>query len=368
MTVTILVAAAQNGTIGADNDLPWHLPKDLKRFKSLTKGHTMIMGRRTWDSIGRRPLPRREHIVMTRQADYELPDGVLRASSLAEALRLAEGREHVFLVGGSAIYREGLAVADRIEITRVLADVEGDTKFPEFDPDQWNLVWSEEHPADDEHTYPFRFETYDRKRSGAAPMSAAAKERTLDPNLITIVSGLPRSGTSMMMKMLEAGGMPVVTDGIREADVDNPKGCYEFERVKQIKEDSSWIPDTRGKVFKMVSLLLYHLPPNEKYRVVLMRRDTDEILASERKMLERLGKDPDHATDERMSAIFEKHLQHLDGWLKEQNHIEVREVWYNDVMTDPGAITKAVAQFCDGLDAAAMEAIVDPSLYRNRKG
>ena len=185
---------------------------------------------------------------------------------------------------------------------------------------------------------------------------------------ITIVSGLPRSGTSMMMRMLEAGGIPVVTDRIREADVDNPKGYYEFERVKQIKEDASWIPDTRGKAFKMVSLLLYHLPPNETYRVILMRRDTAEILASERKMLERLGKDSDHASDGRMAEIFRKHLEHLERWLETQPHIHCVRVNYNDVMKDPGPVTRAVAEFFGGrLDAAAMSKVVDPALYRQRQ-
>ncbi|GJM43990.1 MAG: hypothetical protein DHS20C21_08320 [Gemmatimonadota bacterium] len=190
----------------------------------------------------------------------------------------------------------------------------------------------------------------------------------MDPQEIAIVSGLPRSGTSMMMKMLESGGMTPITDGLREADVDNPKGYYEFERVKQIKEDSSWIPETRGKVFKMVSLLLYHLPANERYRVVLMRRDTQEILASERKMLERLGKNADHATDERMAEIFTKHLAHLEGWIAKQSHLSVLQVSYNEVLRDPDTVLKGVAEFFGGtLDAAKMAAVVDPSLYRNRK-
>ncbi|MBZ0267010.1 sulfotransferase [bacterium] len=172
----------------------------------------------------------------------------------------------------------------------------------------------------------------------------------------------------MMMRMLDAGGMPVISDGIRKADVDNPKGYYEFERVKKIKEDSSWIPSTRGKVFKMVSLLLYHLPPDERYRIILMRRDTDEILASERKMLERLGKDANHASDERMADIFRKHLQHLEGWLDEQSHLSVLQVSYNDVVSDPRAPLQRVAEFMGGgLDVEKMVGVVDPALYRNRK-
>ncbi len=198
-------------------------------------------------------------------------------------------------------------------------------------------------------------------------MVPEAVEKALDSQEIGIVSGLPRSGTSMMMRMLEAGGLEVVTDGLREADVDNPKGYYEFEKVKQIKEDSSWIPSTRGRVFKMVSLLLYHLPPEETYRIVLMRRSTEEILASERKMLERLGKDPG-PPDGRMSEIFAKHLTHLEDWLTHQQHIECLQVSYNDVLADPEPVLTEVGRFMGGdLDVARMTAVVDRSLYRNKK-
>ena len=107
---------------------------------------------------------------------------------------------------------------------------------------------------------------------------------------IVIVSGLPRSGTSLMMQMLSSGGLEVVTDNVRTADVDNPRGYYELEKVKRVKADASWLPDVRGKVFKMVSQLLYDLPPTQCYRVIFMERDLDEILASQERMLERLGR------------------------------------------------------------------------------
>jgi hypothetical protein len=192
-------------------------------------------------------------------------------------------------------------------------------------------------------------------------------ENALDSQEIGIVSGLPRSGTSMMMRMLEAGGVDVVTDGLREADIDNPKGYYEFEKVKQIKEDASWIPSTRGRVFKMVSLLLYHLPPNERYRIVLMRRATEEILASERKMLERLGRDPG-PPDDRMADIFGKHLTHLEGWLTGQKHIACLQVSYNDVLGSPESVLAEVGRFMGGtLDVDRMLSVVDRSLYRNKK-
>src|ERR1700730_12243612 len=107
---------------------------------------------------------------------------------------------------------------------------------------------------------------------------------------IIVVSGLPRSGTSLMMQMLENGGVAVVTDNIRTADTDNPRGYYEFEKVKKLKQDASWLPETRGKAFKMVSQLLYDLPASESYRILFMKRDFEEMLLSQEKMLERLGR------------------------------------------------------------------------------
>jgi hypothetical protein len=172
----------------------------------------------------------------------------------------------------------------------------------------------------------------------------------------------------MMMRMLEAGGMTVITDNIRKADVDNPNGYYEFEKVKKIREDASWVPDARGKAFKMVSLLLYHLPPGESYRIVFMQRETEEILASERKMLERLGQEPDLSSDERMRQIFGKHLSHVQAWLSEQANMKVLPVSYNDVLVDPHGLARRVASFFGGLlDSAKMATIVDARLYRQRK-
>ena len=120
---------------------------------------------------------------------------------------------------------------------------------------------------------------------------------------ITIVSGLPRSGTSMMMKMLEAGGMPVLTDSWRSADEDNPKGYYEFERVKQIKTDQAWLPQAQGKVVKMISELLQYLPPIYCYRVIFMRRKLEETLASQRQMLQRRGEPAPVVSDESLAGI-----------------------------------------------------------------
>src|SRR6266852_3321230 len=138
---------------------------------------------------------------------------------------------------------------------------------------------------------------------------------------IIIVSGLPRSGTSLMMQMLEEGGVEIVTDNIRTADTVNPRGYYEFEKVKKIKQDASWLPQTRGKAFKMVSQLLYDLPPSERYRIIFMERDLEEMLLSQEKMLERLGRSA--APREAMKRSYTLHLERLHAWLRQQPHLEV---------------------------------------------
>lgn len=186
---------------------------------------------------------------------------------------------------------------------------------------------------------------------------------------ITIVSGLPRSGTSMMMKMLEAGGIPPITDELREADEDNPKGYYEFERVKAMdKGDTAWIAEGRGKVVKVISALLKYLPPGEQYRVVFVRRNMSEILASQRKMLIRRGENPDKMDDEQMAMLFEKHLKQVDEWLKSQPNFRVLYVHYSDILAEPQPHINELNRFLGGnLDTVAMAAAVDPGLYRNRK-
>ncbi len=143
MQISIIAAMAENGVIGRDGQLPWHLKADLQRFKRLTMGHTIIMGRKTWESIGR-PLPGRRMVVVTRQNGYQA-EGVQVAASLDDALALARlaGDEEAFIIGGAEIYRLALPLADRLYLTRVLAPVEGDTTFPEFDASHWRLVESE---------------------------------------------------------------------------------------------------------------------------------------------------------------------------------------------------------------------------------
>lgn len=183
---------------------------------------------------------------------------------------------------------------------------------------------------------------------------------------IIVVSGLPRSGTSLMMQMLDNGGVPVVTDNIRTADTDNPKGYYEFEQVKKIKHDASWLPATRGKAFKMVSQLLYELPATETYRIVFMERDFDEMLLSQERMLARLGRPA--APREHIKRAFTQHLERLYDWLSRQSNISVCRVCYNALVEQPRELAERVRDFLGGLAVVeAMVKTVDPALYRNRK-
>jgi len=185
-------------------------------------------------------------------------------------------------------------------------------------------------------------------------------------NGIIIVSGLPRSGTSLMMQMLDNGGVPVVTDHIRTADHDNPRGYYEFERVKQIKNDVSWLPEARGKAVKMVSQLLYELPASERYRIIFMERDMDEMLLSQEKMLARLNKPS--APRDTIERAFREHLRKVRVWLGGQANIEVLAVNYNNLVERPEDEAERVSAFLGGsADTGNMSKTVDPSLYRNRK-
>ena len=185
---------------------------------------------------------------------------------------------------------------------------------------------------------------------------------------ITVVSGLPRSGTSMMMKMLEAGGIPPLTDELREADADNPKGYYEFERVKKLdKGDSDWLAKAEGKAVKVISALLQHLPDEYDYRVIFMERHMPEILASQRKMLHRRG-EGDEMEDEKMRALFEKHLQQVKEWLAQQGNFSVLYVHYSKALADARSQAERVKAFLGAdLDVDKMAGTVDPNLYRNRR-
>ena len=185
---------------------------------------------------------------------------------------------------------------------------------------------------------------------------------------IVVVSGLPRSGTSMVMKMLAAGGLPILTDGQRTADEDNPKGYFEVERVKDLAQerDKDWLAEARGKGIKVISFLLKSLPSRFNYRVVFIRRDMEEVLASQRKMLARRG-EAEETAPERMRALFDDDLWRAGYQLKHRPEFEVIELHYSAVLARPLEEARRLAAFLGGgLDAEAMAAAVDPQLYRNR--
>ena len=187
-------------------------------------------------------------------------------------------------------------------------------------------------------------------------------------NFITIVSGLPRSGTSMMMRMLEVGGMPVLTDNIRKADIDNPNGYYEFEPVKQLRKDASWMADAHGKAVKMVYALLYELPEDHEYRVILMKRNLEEVLASQDAMLRRNNKDTGTLDESQVVRMFQDQLQKLEVWLSGRENVASLNVEYNDVVTDPTTAVLRVDRFLGfSLDTAPMIKVLDPLLYRQRR-
>jgi len=195
------------------------------------------------------------------------------------------------------------------------------------------------------------------------------KPASQSPAPIVIVSGLPRSGTSMMMKMLTAGGIAPLTDELRVADGDNPKGYYEFERVKQLdKGDTGWLPMARGKVVKIISFLLQYLPADERYQVIFLRRNLDEILASQRKMIINRGEDPNQMDDAQVAAMFDRHIELIEKWLERQPHVDTLYIHYSDVMADPLPEINRMCRFLGrDLDIQAMAEVVDPNLYRNRK-
>ena len=187
---------------------------------------------------------------------------------------------------------------------------------------------------------------------------------------IVVVSGLPRSGTSMMMRMLEAGGLAILADGERTADIDNPKGYFELERIKDLEteRDKSYLRAARGKAVKVISFLIKELPDENDYRVVFMRRDLDEVLASQKKMIDRLASADTAADAEAMKEAFRNDIARVRVLCRTRPNFALFEVHYRDAVADPAAACRAVNTFLGGrLDEAAMRAAVDAALYRNRK-
>jgi hypothetical protein len=185
---------------------------------------------------------------------------------------------------------------------------------------------------------------------------------------IIVISGLPRSGTSMAMKMVHAAGFEAVQDGIRTADEDNPKGYFELERVKDLDKPGSkaWLRDHRGKVVKVISFLLRDLPYDNDYRVIFMHRKLEEVLASQEKMLDRRG-EGNESSDDRMKEIYLDHLGKVQNLMAARDNFECLDVHYTDVLTDPETQAKRIAEFLGRPEKArVMAEQVDPNLYRNR--
>jgi hypothetical protein len=188
----------------------------------------------------------------------------------------------------------------------------------------------------------------------------------VDKGFITVVSGLPRSGTSMTMRMLEKGGLPVLTDGFRKADEDNPLGYYEFEPVKQLDKDASWLPDAYNKAVKIIYVFLYNLPREHRYKVLFMKRSLEEVVASQKLMLRR-RQEGDRMSDQQLMDSFNDQLQRLDLWLRHQDNFTVRYLDYNEVVAEPARAAFEISRFLGvQLDIDAMIESVDPSLHRNR--
>ncbi len=184
---------------------------------------------------------------------------------------------------------------------------------------------------------------------------------------VTVVSGLPRSGTSLAMQMIHAGGIPALTDGQRTSDDSNPRGYFELERVKQLKQDKSWLDEAAGKVVKVIHLLLAELPDDRPYRVVFMQRDLREVVQSQATMLARSGRPGGQLAPERLIAVYEQQLKTVEQWLAARPSFSVLRVPYAQLVSDPAGVVPTVNAFLGGtLDEARMRAAVDPGLHRNK--
>jgi dihydrofolate reductase len=157
--ISIIVATAENGVIGKDNQLLWRLSADLKQFRVLTTGHSIIMGRKTFESIGK-PLPNRTNIVISRQSNFDFPEGILQANSLEKAIEMAQnaaGSEEIFIIGGGNVYKQALAITDKIYLTEVKANIEGDAFFPKLNENDWKEISRISHAKDEKNEYDFDF-------------------------------------------------------------------------------------------------------------------------------------------------------------------------------------------------------------------
>ncbi len=184
---------------------------------------------------------------------------------------------------------------------------------------------------------------------------------------ITVVSGVPRSGTSMMMRMLDAGGMQTVTDNVRKSDINNPYGYYEFEPVKQLSKNTDWLTDAYGRAVKIIYLLLYHLPPDHRYKVIFMTRHLDEVIASQDAMLEGLQQKRGTPNNARFADTIRTQLEKLDQWMEAQPNFHTLYLKYDEVLRDPQRAVHEIDRFLGcGLDIEAMVEVIDPALHRQR--
>jgi tetratricopeptide (TPR) repeat protein len=198
-----------------------------------------------------------------------------------------------------------------------------------------------------------------------APTASGSPTPSNHEDLITIVSGLPRSGTSMMMQMLQAGGLDILSDGQRQADASNPQGYWEYEKVKRLAQDNSWLGEARGKVVKVIAHLLPYLPEDYHYRIIFMQRDLDEVLDSQQTMLQRQDKHKQNPASLRQT--YTEQLQRIQDWLARQPHCQVLYVAHRQAITAPHQVTEELAQFIEHPFAAAQAAqVIQPQLYRAR--
>ncbi len=185
--------------------------------------------------------------------------------------------------------------------------------------------------------------------------------------MITVVSGLPRSGTSLMMQMLAAGGMPVLSDGERQPDADNPRGYFEWERIKLLPQQPDCIAEAEGKVVKVISQLLFALPARREYRIIFMQRPLTEVVASQAEMIRRRGTTGAALSPATLIAGLTAHLNQVNAWLKDKSNISIHRVEHQDVLRDPRGTAESIQQFLNcPLDVVAMSQQIDTSLYRQR--
>jgi hypothetical protein len=185
--------------------------------------------------------------------------------------------------------------------------------------------------------------------------------------MITIVSGLPRSGTSLMMQMLAAGGIPALSDGERQADADNPRGYFEWERIKLLPKEPDCIEEAEGKVVKVISQLLFALPAGRDYRIIFMQRPLAEVVASQGEMIRRRGTTGAALTPAALIAGLGAHLNQVNAWLTDKANISVHRVEHHDVLREPLRVSESIQQFLNfPLDVVAMSRQIDTSLYRQR--